>query len=97
MGQAGPGGRQIDGFEETGMSSREDLRSSWSHQTGTQLLKVKSKAEPGDRRAKEKASSGSCHKARPEPTAGPEGCEPESCQEKCPFLALLEIMNVSES
>lgn len=72
MGQAGPGGRQVDGFEETEISSREDLRSSWSHQTGTQLLKVK--AELGDRRAKEKASSGSCHKARTGPTAGPEGC-----------------------
>ena len=60
MGQAGPGGRQIDGVEETGISGREDLRSSWSHRTGSQFLKVKSKAELGDRRAKEKASSGSC-------------------------------------
>ena len=74
MRQAGSGGRQVDGFEETEISSREDLRSSWSHQTGTQLLKVKSKAELGDRRAKEKASSGSCHKARTGPTAQPEGC-----------------------
>lgn len=74
MGQAGPGGRQIDGFEETGISGREDLRSSWRHHTGSQFLKVKSKAELGDRRAKEKASSESRHKARTGPTSGPEGC-----------------------
>ena len=28
---------------------------------------------------------------------GQKGAEPESCQEKCPFLALLEIINIPES
>lgn len=64
----------------------------------TQLLKVKSKQSLVIEEPRKRPAVEAVIKPDQEPTAGPEGCEPESCQEKCPFLALLEIMkDVSES
>ena len=90
-------GKFSDNFGGTGISSRACLRSSWSHQTGTQLPKVRGKAELGNRRTKEKASTGtvigqnraSCWVRRVQTLRAWQG--------KCPLLALLEIMSVPGS
>lgn len=67
-------GKGADNLGGTGISSREDLSSSWNHQSGAQLLKMRGRVEVGDRRAKEKASTGSYHNARAGSTAGSQGC-----------------------